>query len=223
MSRPIVYLLPSLGADKRIFQFLNVPSVDFQHIVYPLAEQEESLQAYCHRLIEQIKEPKPILLGASIGGIFSIEISKIIEVEKIILVSSITTYKERPMFFKFAHWMKLYNWVPMPILKEHADKSNIYGTHTPESMRLWADMLKDTDDEFCKWGLKQVCLWKNTEVPKNLIRFHGTKDEIFPFKKIQSSDYVLENAAHFMVAARANEMSELLNNVFTSEKSNSMS
>ena len=80
--------------------------------------ENENIQAYCKRLIDQkIKHENPILIGVSLGGILVQEIAEQILVSKIIIVSSIKTNKEMPLRMRWAKKTKLYKLLPTRIVR----------------------------------------------------------------------------------------------------------
>ena len=49
-----VYYISGLGADERVFKYLNLKGVYEKYIKWETPQKHESLQDYCKRLIEQI-------------------------------------------------------------------------------------------------------------------------------------------------------------------------
>ena len=83
-----LYLISGLGADKRVFDFLDLPGFKIHHIEWVEPGDHETVENYAKRLLNQIRTVKPILIGLSFGGLIAIEIGKLMETEKIILISS---------------------------------------------------------------------------------------------------------------------------------------
>jgi esterase/lipase len=83
MKTPI-YILSGLGADERVFKKL-----DFTNYQVTFIQWEQtiglSLKEYATLQLKQIKEPNPILIGLSFGGIIAIEIAQQISVKKLYL------------------------------------------------------------------------------------------------------------------------------------------
>ena len=90
----MVYFISGLGADERVFQFLDLSKIEHQFIQWNEPQKKESLSSYCKKLTEQIDlKQEIILIGISFGGIIAQEISKIIECKKVIIISSVKTVK----------------------------------------------------------------------------------------------------------------------------------
>lgn len=82
-----IYLFSGLGADQRVFQSINIPLYNLIYIQWIEPNINESMESYAERLLTQIKSLNTIFLGVSFGGIMAIEVAKLIEVEKVILIS----------------------------------------------------------------------------------------------------------------------------------------
>jgi len=209
----VVYLLPSLGSDHRLYQNFQIDGVHPIIIEYPKVDMQEDIASYCKKIIKQIHHKNPILLGTSFCGILSQEISKIIPVKKVILVSTIKHHKERPFFFTFCRSLRAYDWISIPYFKKYIENRTRRAglLETRESSRLYIEMLNDCDEDFLLWGFKQVCTWKCTHEKKNVVHIHGTADEVFAFNKI-NQDHQIENGDHMMIFNRPDELNALIEN-----------
>ena len=208
---PELYFISGLGADHRVFQFLKPEKLkkNFIHWIVPL--ENESIEAYAKRLSEQIKTKRPILIGLSFGGIIAIEIAKLIEIEKVILISSVKTKKEIPFYFRIAGKLKLHRILKAGLLK----RGNIifywfFGTKTESERLILKSILADADSYFLYWAIDKIVSWTNETNPDNLKHIHGTADKIFPSRFVQA-DNQINGGGHFMVMNRADEITEMLN------------
>ena len=85
-----VYCFPGMAADVSIFEFLKLPEhYQIHTIPWEIPYKAETLQEYAKRLSSQIKEPNPVLLGVSFGGLVVQEMSRFLELRKLIVVSSV--------------------------------------------------------------------------------------------------------------------------------------
>ena len=74
---PHIYLISGLGADERVFQFLDLSKIEHQFVKWNEPQRNESLASYCKKLTEQINQNQEIILiGVSFGGIIAQEIAK---------------------------------------------------------------------------------------------------------------------------------------------------
>ncbi len=94
-----IYGISGLGADKRIFDSLNL---DYPLIPVDWIEptENESLKDYSNRLLKVIDTKSDFaLLGVSFGGLVAVEISKVLKPRLTIIISSAETKNElRPIY-----------------------------------------------------------------------------------------------------------------------------
>jgi esterase/lipase len=93
MSKKI-FVISGLGADHEVFHKLDLPGYELIHIKWVETKKNESLAAYATKLLPQITEANPIVMGLSHGGMLALEVSKQIQTEKIISLSSAIGYDE---------------------------------------------------------------------------------------------------------------------------------
>ena len=58
-----IYFISGLGADKRVFSFLDLSFCDPVFIEWIPPLKKESLKEYALRLREQIKDESPVIIG----------------------------------------------------------------------------------------------------------------------------------------------------------------
>jgi pimeloyl-ACP methyl ester carboxylesterase len=108
-----IYCISGLGADERAFAKLHIEGYQLIHLPWLLPVQNETIEQYAKRMSENIKEENPVLMGLSFGGIVSIEIAKYTPAEKVILISSVKSSKEMPVWMKLAGKLRLNKIMPM--------------------------------------------------------------------------------------------------------------
>ncbi|MFZ1292377.1 MAG: hypothetical protein WAR79_19945 [Melioribacteraceae bacterium] len=210
----VVYLLPGLCFDKRIFENLNlnVNNIIFLNWIEP--ELNENLINYIKRISKQIQisSEKIILVGHSFGGIVVQEISKFIIVEKVIIISSIKHSSEKPfslLMFKHFPIYKLFN--KKLVLKTFPLWANLFGYNSDKGKTIFRSMINNCTEKYFKWAFHQIVNWENTEKPKSYLHhIHGTNDKTFPIKLILNPISV-QDGSHFMVHSKAEEISKILN------------
>jgi pimeloyl-ACP methyl ester carboxylesterase len=209
-----IYFISGLGADERVFQLLKFEGYRPVHLRWLKPEHKEPIADYAKRLALQIQSDHPIVVGLSFGGIVAVEIAKQIEVEKVILISSVKDQFEVPFYFRLFRWLPIYRIIPFKSLL-WAGYIIVYWLFSLESLAertLMKAILLDTDVHFLKWALHKVVTWDNETVPERLYQIHGTTDRIFPIRFVQP-DFVLERGGHFMIMNRANQISALLEKI----------
>lgn len=205
-----IYIFSGLGADKRVFQKMDFSAYNTTFIDWISPNKTESIESYAEKLTEYINHEKPILIGLSFGGIIAVEIAKIIQTEKIILIASAKTKNEIPSYFRIAGKLKLHKILPAKLMKlPNIFSCWFFGTENKKDKILLAEILKDTDEVFLKWAIDKIVNWKNEIAHKNIFHIHGTSDRILPIKYINCNIKV-QNGGHFMTLNKANELNETL-------------
>ena len=205
-----LYLLSGLGVDERVFQYLDLSEHHITNIQWIPHQKGESIKTYAKKLTAQITTQKPILIGLSFGGMVAIEIGKLIETEKIILISSIKERKELPLYFKLSAMIKLHHLIPAQLLKKpNAALYWFFGVYAQREKHLLNDILLETDPHFLKWAIDQILRWDNTVIPQNLQHIHGTSDRIMPHRFINKK-IEIKNGGHFMTITKADEVTAIL-------------
>lgn len=200
-----LYLLSGLGADERLFGNFHPANVTLHHVHWIEPESGESIHHYAGRLAAQIHEPNPILLGVSFGGMMAIEISRHIEVRKIILVSSACTRKALPKLYRISGALGLPRIIPKPLLSLRLD--TMLGIQTDEERLLSDAMVKSCSARFLRWGMNEIATWKNQTCPNNVVSIHGNADRMLP---LHHADYLIDKGGHFMIYNRGKEIAEIV-------------
>jgi pimeloyl-ACP methyl ester carboxylesterase len=208
-----VYLIPGLGADKRMYtQQLKVlpDAVVLEHL--PVSKNE-SLDSYVKRVAKLIDVSEPfILVGCSLGGIISIELSKLISPKKIIIISSIKSRDEMPLFMRGLKYVKLHRLIAGKRYKKFNNllAKRLDGRGDKETARIIIDMAMDTPSEFIEWGLDTVIHWMPPQqIDTEIIHIHGDNDQLFPIKLIRNA-IVIKNGSHVMNMSNSAEVNAAL-------------
>jgi len=206
-----VYLLPGLGADHRLFGKLSLPGHKLIYLDWKPFGDARSMEQYAKIMAEDIDVSEEFaLLGVSMGGMVAMEISKICEPKKTILVSSIKGRSELPLRLRCIKTIGLYRFFSGNFFKWLVLKSRfVFGTAEPEGGKLFETMLLETPSNKIKLGLSAILNWKNKQVGENVVHIHGSKDYALPSRNLDP-DYLIEGGTHLMVFNRAEEISTLV-------------
>ncbi|MBK9299061.1 MAG: alpha/beta hydrolase [Saprospiraceae bacterium] len=201
-----LYLIGGLGADERVFKYLNI-NVKTQIINWILQEPNEELKSYAKRLTEQInKNEEFAILGVSFGGIIAIEMAKFIRPKKLILISSVESSNQLPKHLITMGKTMVLEMLPNSLIKPpRFILGYLFGS---ENRKLLHQIIKDTKPEFIRWALKTIVRWSNDSNITETIRIHGTKDRLIPLK---GNAIKVEDGGHFMIVDRAKEISKIIN------------
>ncbi len=208
-----VYLIPGLGADRRMYQQqLNVfPTAEV--IEYFLPEKGETLTSYAQKMGEKIDTSQPyILIGTSLGGIISMELSRILSPHKIILIASIKNRNEMPLLFRSMKYLKLHRVLSGNTIKKFNKLmiKRLDSRNDSEAAQIIRQMTEDVPSEFIEWAMDAVVKWNPpVEYRSDIIHLHGTNDRLFPFSKIKNA-VAVENGSHIMNMTLGSEVNRLL-------------
>ena len=212
MSKKHIYLISGLGADERVFSHLSFPEgfeVHYLPWIQPLGP-DEPIQEYASRLARRILHPDPVLLGLSFGGMMSVEIAKLLPVERVILVSSIKHKAELPPYYNGLARMLLRT-LPDKVLfanRQHIVKLFMQSSNEEERMLL-KDYMQKRDFRYMRWALGAVLGWQNEWVPPSVVHIHGSADRPFPRRYVRPTHTIIKGG-HFMVMNRASEISRII-------------
>jgi pimeloyl-ACP methyl ester carboxylesterase len=205
-----IYFLSGLGADKRVFSFLDLSFCEPVYIDWITPEKNESLENYALRLRQLIPEQKPTIVGISFGGMLAAEMAKADPNIKAILLASSKTAEEFPSYLRAAKYFPFYNWLPDKLLKRSAYFVKFAsGRNDKAQKQVILDIIRDTDMQFVKWAINAMLDWKNKEVPQNVIHIHGTADKVLPYSKVKA-DHTIKGGSHVLPMDQYEEVSALL-------------
>jgi pimeloyl-ACP methyl ester carboxylesterase len=208
-----IYCISGLGADERAFSKLKVKDYELKVIPWLMPEPKETIEQYATRMRAGITTPKPVLMGLSFGGMLCTEIAKQIPVDKIIIISSIKSSKEIPLWMKTVAALKLNKIVPLRSTRlTQPIQNKMLGVQTDEEKGLVANYRRSVDLPYTKWAVNQALNWKNDWQHPNTYHIHGDKDNMFPIKNIKA-DHVIKNGGHFMIMNHAKEVSACINSI----------
>ena len=206
-----MYCFPGMAADVSIFEFLKLPEhYQIHTIPWEIPYKAETLQEYAKRLSSQIKEPNPVLLGVSFGGLVVQEMSRFLELRKLIVVSSVKSKNEFPKRFEVLKRTRLNKLLPTSLVGKIDNWENIFFTeHTKKVGRLYDKYLTVKDPYYLDWSIENIIHWDQEKPIENIIHIQGSDDLVFPIKNIDN--YIeVPNGTHAMIVNRARWFNEHL-------------
>ena len=203
-----IYGISGLGADKRVFQFLSLEH-EFIPIDWIDPLKNESIAEYAKRFSSVIdNSEKFCVLGVSFGGLIAVEISKFLNPELTILISSAETRTEIPLMYRILGKTKIVKIIPAKLLNPPRWIANIlFGT---KQKNLLNEILNDTNLKFTKWAIQELSSWKNDQKVEKVLKISGTKDKLIPLKN-EENIQLIEGGGHLMIIDNAEEVSEIIN------------
>lgn len=206
MAKIPVYMMPGLAASSRIFENIILDEALFEVVwldwMMPLPN--ESLVNYSKRFIAQkIHHANPVLIGVSFGGIIVQEMARIIPVQKVIIVSSVSSEEDFPQRMKLAKSTKLYKILPTRLAKHFGLLAKIIPSKRIKArIQLYLKYLSVNDTEYLDWALDKIVNWKSKPIIVPLIHIHGTYDTVFPVQYIKSKYIPIRHGTHIMILNR---------------------
>ena len=208
-----IYLIPGLGADRRMYepQLKLFPKAEVLEHMAPV--RSETLTQYAARLAPSIDNSSPfILIGTSLGGMISLELTKYVKPEKVILIASVKGREELPAFIKSMRYLNFHRLIPPGIYK-HVNglmAARLDSRRDSTVASLIRDMTLDASPQFIDWAINAVINWKPSFVlPENLVHIHGSNDTLFPLKYIKQP-IVIKNGSHVMNLTLSAEVNKAL-------------
>lgn len=210
-----VYFISGLGADKRVFTYLDLSFCEPVYIDWIEPIPHETLPQYAGRLRELIPDEEPVIVGLSLGGMIATEMAKQDPRVRTIIVSSNKLASEFPPHLKMFRHLPFHKIIPGSALKRYQNiYTSIFGVKDPEQKKLMYKIIADSDMKFVKWAITAILNWDNKEVPANLVHIHGTADRLLPFKRAKAH-YVIEGGSHVMTFDKASEISAIMKELVT--------
>lgn len=210
-----IYVVSGLGADFKVLEKLQFPvqhEIVFIDWILPL--KNENFSEYITKMADKIDESEPFyLLGYSFGGIIVQEINAIKPAQKVVILGSIKSDKEKSRLIKAGEITKIPKLMPLALFsdKTTAFYSVVRKLIDPKNPKI-NQYFKVRDPYYLKWSIEKIAAWKFEENP-NIIQILADRDIVFPIKN-SKPDYIIKGATHLFPATKYKEVSVLLNNIF---------
>ncbi|HCA06979.1 MULTISPECIES: hypothetical protein [unclassified Chryseobacterium] len=210
-----IYVVSGLGADFKVLERLEFPeNCELIFIDWLIPEKNEPFHSYVERMAEKVDVSEPFsLLGYSFGGIMVQEINKLKPAQKVVIMGSIKSDKEKSKFIKTGEITKIPRIFPVGMFNDKA--ANVYSVvrklFDPKNPKI-LQYFRVRDPYYLKWSVEKVSEWKFEEIPE-VIQILGDKDIVFPIK-YSKPDYVIKGGTHLFPATKSKEVSKILKEVF---------
>lgn len=210
-----LYIISGLGADFKVLEKLKFPEeLDIVFLDWLIPDLNESFEHYVQKMAERIDGSEPFyLLGYSFGGIIVQEIHKIKPAEKVVIMGSIRSDKEKSRFIKMGEITGLPKYLPQKIFNDQSSVlySYIRSFFDPKNPKV-LDYFRMRDPYYLKWSIEKISAWKCDEIP-DVVQIMGDKDIVFPIKN-SKPDYVIKGGTHLFPATKHKEVSLILEKIF---------
>ncbi|WNJ20205.1 alpha/beta fold hydrolase [Pontibacter sp. G13] len=215
----VAYLIPGQGADYRLFQDLNLPAEwEIRHVHYLMPEPQMDMASYAQLMATQIDTCRPfVLIGASLGGMLSVEMAEFLNPELVILIGSAKHRGELPGRYRFQRRLPIFEIVPAGMAKWGALRLQPIVEYDRNTRKEeFVAMLRDKDPQFLDRTIEMIIRWERTDCRhSNVVHIHGERDHTIPLKGVEA-DFVVEDGSHLMTLTRAEEISTLISVIWES-------
>lgn len=195
--------MPGMAASDLIFENIqldeNLFDVNYMHWIIPL--KNEPIQDYAKRLLDQIKDDNPVMIGVSFGGMLVQEIAKQIKVRKTIIISSAKNNTEFPWRMQLCKKTGIHKLAPTGLFENLETVLKYSFGLAPKRLDLYKKYLDVNDRRYLDWALDTIINWDQEESPKGITHIHGDKDLVFPVKYIKDA-IIIKGGTHVMIVNR---------------------
>lgn len=200
----MVHLIPGTGGTAELFSDYRLP-FPFRALDFPRPRSPRmSMERYARQFAEHHGiEDGDTLVGVSLGGMLSCEISRNVAIRKLVLISSGTRRTHlnpvlRRLGFLGSHlpfgWLQT---LPEPPV-------------SPYRRRLFA-MFRESDPGFLSRACSVAPQWEGAKDLPELVQIHGDRDPVFPFPLQRDGIHLrLLGAGHLAVPERRQEVNDFL-------------
>lgn len=199
-----VYFMPGLAANSSIFEYIKLPEDRFQiHLLeWIIPSTDESLAHYAQRMNKYIKHDNIVLVGVSFGGIIVQEMSKYLDLKRLIIISSVKCRDELPRRMKYAGKIGFFKLIPTSLV-DYVDQLEkiAVGDYITKRAQLYKKYISVRNTKYLDWAIKNMVLWDCDKPIEGLIHIHGDMDEIFPYKYIKGC-ITVKGGTHIMIINR---------------------
>lgn len=210
-----LYVISGLGADYKVLEKLEYdPGIEVEFLNWLIPEPRESFQDYVQRMAARVDDTKPFyFLGYSFGGLIVQEIHRIKPAEKVVILGSIRSHRERSLLMTVGQLSKIPKMVPARLYSErsavlYAFVRRIFDPKNPKLLQYFTVR----DPYYLKWSIEKIVDWKY-EPADGVIQIMGDRDIVFPIKNCRP-DVIIKGGTHLFPATKHREVSEILKAIF---------
>ena len=211
-----LYIISGLGADAKVFSRIKFnENIKPIHIDWLIPEREEDFYHYTRRMAEKIDTSEPFcLLGYSFGGIVAQEINKLKPAEKVVILGSIRSDKDKSKLIKAGMLTKILRLLPESAFSENAILTYSYLRKMiePKNPKV-LEYFRVRNAYYLKWSMEKITEWQSEET-QGVVQIMGDKDIVFPLKNC-SPDYIIRNGTHLFPLTHSAEVSRILREVLS--------
>lgn len=207
-----VYFMPGLAASPKIFEYIQLPSSQFEvHLLdwFP-PSADMNLTDYAKVMATKVTHNAPVLIGVSFGGMLVQEMARFLKPRKIIVISSIKCRQEMPKRLLLARYTSFHKLLPTGVIDNLETLTRFaFGDAVRKRLKLYERYLGIRDKNYLDWALDAIVHWDREEPEPGLVHIHGDQDAVFPMSHLGSCLSV-EGGTHTMIIHRYKWFNEQL-------------
>lgn len=205
-----IYLIPGLGADRRLFGKLVLDGYDVHFLEWPTMPVGSGMADFARVLAQKVDASRPhVLLGVSMGGMVAQEMASITHPSKVIIVSSWKGPQEMPRQLKALRGTHPERILTPTLLKQTLPVVRWQmGVEEPEDVALFNALITVHSIDQLKLQINACLTWNGPAEPlKGLVHIHGDKDRLMPIAHVHAVRRI-PGGSHFMIYSKAKEVGE---------------
>ncbi len=174
------------------------------------------MNSYAKRMADQIDTSRPFcLLGVSFGGMMAIEMLRLIQPVKTIIVSSVRHRGELPWYGRLISSLGLHRLAsPSMTLRLALLLNRMLGPGSEADRALIQTLICDTDIKLLHWSVDRALNWESMNGIAGLTHIHGTADRALPARFV-NPDIWVQGGTHLIIFNRAAEISTIVDDLLT--------
>lgn len=175
----------------------------------------ETIEQYAARWVERNRGEaggRAIVVGASFGGIVGQEVAKLLDADALVLVGSVKTRSERPIWMRMLSPLRwLAGLVPWRVVQWGVDQMRgIWRPIVGKDLGLVIEEFVTAEPKLIGWSIKRLLAWKGeSDLLCPVTSIHGTKDRLLPMDMNQV-DVVIPDGGHVLSVSHAGEIADVL-------------
>lgn len=196
-----VYFMPGMAANSAIFENIKLPGEQFEmhFLEWIIPVKSETLAQYALRMNRYIQHDHIVLIGVSFGGVVVQEMSRHLQLKRLIIISSVKCREELPRRMKYASITGFFRLIPTSLLDyvDHFEKI-APNEFLKKRARLYRKYLSVRNNKYLNWAIENMVCWDCEKPLENLVHIHGDRDIIFPYEYIKGCIPV-RGGTHIMI------------------------
>jgi pimeloyl-ACP methyl ester carboxylesterase len=214
-----VFLISGLGADRRLFTKLDLPGYELIYIDWLEPDRHDTLNTYAKQLVAHYGiTPGSNVVGVSLGGMLTVEISSMVALHKAILVSSVQSAGQFPWYYSLFRRIPVYKILPLQLSYLISPfVRRLFGLRSQAERDIFMAMIRNISPKFMKWAMHALLHWQPSVPLKPVYHIHGNNDVVFSSKRITHPTHIIPGGSHNMVFSRAAEVSAVIQFILNNE------